>query len=61
MCLFRKKYGKEIIGAENGKKENRSATGEQFTFEEFLNVCCKTTLIKGVWLIMLKMKMLHYL
>ena len=50
MCLFRKKYGKEIIGAENGKKENRSATGEQFTFEEFLKVCCKTTL-KGCGLL----------
>lgn len=47
MFLFRNKYGKETVGAENGKKENRSGTGEQFTFEGFLNVCCNTTLIKG--------------
>ena len=33
------KFGHEEIGAENGKKENRSATGEMFTFREFLNVC----------------------
>ena len=47
MCLFRNKFGKAIVGAENGKKENRSGTGEQFTFEEFLNVCCNTILIRG--------------
>ena len=36
--LDRERFGHEEIGAENGKKENRSATGELFKFREFLDV-----------------------
>ena len=36
--LDRERFGHEEIGAENGKKENRSATGELFKFKEFLDV-----------------------
>ena len=36
--LDRERFGHEEIGAENGKKENRTATGELFKFSAFLDV-----------------------
>ena len=37
-CLFRSHFGEEVMGVEQGKKENRSEYGFYLTMKEFLDV-----------------------
>ena len=37
-CLFRSHFGEEVMGVEQGKKENRSEFGFYLTMKEFLDV-----------------------